>query len=170
MWEGVKIGRAPSSFSVLAARKVLHFHKDEKGSDWNLNQVVNSSRDKLFLQLPKTGIKHILERCNCWCVICKCDVSCSAAGLLILCFTDYIYMRANIQHFLPPKGFTYTPSSVSFAHEGWFCQGSNSKNVAVWLHLSKMTKESIMLFIINVVFQMQHFPTARHLANAMFFR
>lgn len=57
----------------------------------------------------KLVLNTLLERCNCRCVICKCDASCSAAGFLILCFTDYIYMCANIQHFLPPKGFTYPP-------------------------------------------------------------
>lgn len=30
-----------------------------------------------------------------------------------------------------------TPSSVSFAREGCFCQDRNSKNVAVWLRLGK---------------------------------
>lgn len=45
VWEGVKIGRAPSLFSVLATREVLNFEEKCEGK-WNLIQVVNSSRNK----------------------------------------------------------------------------------------------------------------------------
>lgn len=37
VWEGVKIDKAPSLFSVLATREVLNFEE---------NQVANSSRNK----------------------------------------------------------------------------------------------------------------------------
>lgn len=33
VWEGVKVGRAPSLFSVLATREVLNFVKNAKASN-----------------------------------------------------------------------------------------------------------------------------------------
>lgn len=43
VWEGVKTGRAPSPFSVLATWEVLNLEKNVMKSDSNRNQVVNSS-------------------------------------------------------------------------------------------------------------------------------